>query len=167
MSVANFYVLAVRKLGRAKKRKRGEGKRRVSFSPLPLPPLSFFYSHPNFRAAKTSKFTTEMLPTQANSSLKIIEIFHQPFLPCFNLVNGHEANTSILPANENTIKHTFTINMKNTAKKDQFKKFKSLIIFTTDLAKVSDRRNNFFMVSVRPTTSVSSIDLNTFFMLSN
>lgn len=39
--------------------------------------------------------------------------------------------------------------------------------FTIDLAKVSDRRNNFFMVSARPTTSVSSIDLNTFFMLSN
>ena len=163
--MANFYVLAVRKLGRAKKRKKGE--RRVCFSPPSLPPLSFFYSQPNFRVAKTSKFAMETLATQANSSLKIIEIFHQPFLPCFNLVNGHEANTSILPANENTIKHTFTVNMKNTAKKDQFKKFKSLIIFTIDLAKVSDRRNNFFMVSARPTTSVSSIDLNTFFMLSN
>lgn len=66
-----------------------------------------------------------------------------------------------------TQSNTFTVNMKNTAKKDQFKKFKGLIIFTIDLAKVSDRRNNFFMVSARPTTSVSSIDLNTFFMLSN
>ena len=108
-----FLCFSHAKVGASEKKKEGGG-REESFL-FPSPPLSFFYSHPNFRAAKTLKFPTEMLLTQANSSLNIIEIFHQPFLPCFNLVNGHEANASILPTNENTIKHTFTINMKNTA----------------------------------------------------
>ena len=52
VSVANFDVLAARK---------------------PLPPLFSFCSHPNFRAAKTSKFATEKLATQAMESEKLLK----------------------------------------------------------------------------------------------
>ena len=64
-----FRCLSHAKSGaRAKKRKGGgrEGKRKP---PLPLPPLYFFCSHPNFLTAKTSEFATETLATQVKSLL--------------------------------------------------------------------------------------------------
>ena len=71
VSVANFDVLAAWKLGQEQKKERGpRGKGNACFSPLPLPALSFFFcSHPNFRAAKTSKFAMETLPMQAKMTL--------------------------------------------------------------------------------------------------
>lgn len=103
-----FPCFSRAKVGASEKKKEGGGgEESFLFSSLPSPSFFFLLSAHYFRAAKTSKFAMETLATQANSALNIIEIFHQPFLPCFNLVNGHEANTSILPANENTIKHIY------------------------------------------------------------
>ena len=67
VSVANFDVLAAQKLGREQKQKKEGGEsREVPFSLSPSP-LFIFCSRPNFRAAKTSKFATETLATQANN----------------------------------------------------------------------------------------------------
>ena len=66
VSMAIFNVLAAQKLEREQKKKRG-GKGRGE-KPLlsPLLPSLFFWSWSNFRAAKTSKFATEMLAMQAS-----------------------------------------------------------------------------------------------------
>ena len=74
-SVANFdHVLATRKLGREQKKERGprgrgEKETLAFLLSRATPSFLFFCSCPNFRAAKTLKFATETLATQAKMTL--------------------------------------------------------------------------------------------------
>ena len=72
-STANFDVLVTPKLGGEQKKERGPRgrgeKETLAFLLSPFPLFLFLCSRPNFRAAKTSKFSTETLATQTKMPL--------------------------------------------------------------------------------------------------
>ena len=72
-SMANFDVLARQKLGGEQKKERGPRGRGEKETPAfllsPFPLFLFLCSRPNFREAKTLKFSTETLATQAKMPL--------------------------------------------------------------------------------------------------
>ena len=85
----NHLTCVAESWGESKKnRKRGRGRGEKFPSPLSPPrPSLFFCSRPNFRAAKTSKFATETLATQANNHHSISGVHRrgptpQNFRPC-------------------------------------------------------------------------------------